>query len=96
MKAGVLRTLVTARGPKFICKGVYELTTGHETDKNSGGTYATYKFRNAGWLKPDSPIERMAIEMFDAWKDRKIEIEREPGDDSFDTQAMDAAKGSEM
>lgn len=78
-----LNLLVTARGPKLICKGVYELTTGHEVDKKTNGAYAIYKFKNAGWLKPDSDIEKMAIEMFDAWKDRRVEFEREPDPDAF-------------
>lgn len=89
-----LNFLVSLRGPKLICKGVYELTTGHETDKKTQGVYATYKFRNAGWLKPDSAIEQLAIELFGAWKDRKVEFEREPGDDSFDAAAIEA--GTEM
>lgn len=72
-----LNFLVTLRGPKLICKGVYVVTTGYDTDKKSGSTYATYKFANAGWLKPDSPIEKMAIELFEAWKERKVEFERE-------------------
>lgn len=83
-----LNFLINLRGPKLICKGVYELTTGHETDKKTQGVYATYKFKNAGWLKPDSPIERLAIELFEAWKDRKVELDREPGDD-FDPAAIE-------
>ncbi len=78
-----LNLLVTARGPKIISKGVYELTTGHDTDKKSGGVFAIYKFRNAGWLKPGSAIEKTAIELFEAWKDRTVEFEREPGGDDF-------------
>jgi hypothetical protein len=42
-------------------------------------------FANAGWLKPGSAIEKLAVELFDAWKDRKVEIERTPDDpDSFE------------
>lgn len=92
-----LNLLITARGSKLICKGVYALTTGHEVDKKTQGVYAVYKFQNAGWLKPDSPIEKMAIEIFEAWKGRKVEIEREPGDDDFDPADLEAqATTSEM
>lgn len=81
-----LNFLVQQRGQKLICKGVYELTTGHEVDKKSQGVYAVYKIRNAGWLKADSEIEKLAIEMHESWKDRRVKIDteaptREPGDD---------------
>jgi hypothetical protein len=90
-----LNFLVTLRGPKLICKGVYTLTTGHETDKKTQGVYATYKFANAGWLKPDSAIEKLAVELFDAWKDRKVEFERTPDDpDAFVPADID--RGTEM
>ncbi len=77
-----LNLLVQLRGPKLICKGVYELSSGHDTDKKTQGVYAIYKFKNAGWLKPDSPIEKLSIELFEAWKDREVKFEREPGDDT--------------
>jgi hypothetical protein len=86
-----LNFLISLRGPKLICKGVYALTTGHETDKKTQGVYATYKFANAGWLKPDSAIETLVVELFDAWKDRKVEIERVADDvDSFDPAKIEA------
>ena len=86
-----LNFLISLRGPKLICKGVYTLTTGHETDKKTQGVYATYKFANAGWLKPDSAIETLVVELFDAWKDRKVEIERVADDvDSFDPAKIEA------
>lgn len=86
-----LNLLIQLRGPKLICKGVYTVTAGHKTDKKTQGVYATYNFANAGWLKEGSPIETLAIEMFDAWKSRAVEFEREPGDEDFDGAAMDAA-----
>ena len=88
-----LNLLITLRGQKLLCKGVYSLTTGHETDKKSGGVFATYKFQNAGWLKPDSAIEKLAIELFEAWKDRKVEFEREPGADDFVPADIEGAAG---
>jgi hypothetical protein len=92
-----LNFLISLRGPKLICKGVYSLTTGHETDKKTQGVYATYKFANAGWLKPDSAIEKLAVELFDAWKDRRVVIEREPGADDFDPTTIEAqGKTTEM
>jgi hypothetical protein len=78
-----LNFLVQQRGPKLICKGVYALTTGSATDKKTQGVYATYKITNAGWLKEGSMIEQLAVEMFESWKDRAIEVAREPGDDDF-------------
>lgn len=73
-----LNFLISLRGSKLLCKGVYALTTGLATDKKTGGVYAVYKFDNAGWLKPDSPVEKMALEMQEAWQYREIEVEREP------------------
>jgi hypothetical protein len=94
-----LNMLVQQRGPKKICKGVYEVRTSHDLDKKSGGVYAIYKFKNAGWLKPDSPLEKMAIEMFEAWKDREVEIDRGADDaDEFDPAKFegDAATAANM
>ncbi len=75
--AGHLNFLIGARGQKQVCKGVYELTTGTDKDKKSGGVYAVYKFKNAGWLKPGSPLEALAVEMFEAWKTREAPIDEE-------------------
>lgn len=83
-----LNYLINARGQKLLPKGVYKVAAGKpETDKKSGGTYAVYAVDNAGWLKPDSVVEKLAIEMFESWKDRaapKIDI-----DATADTQAVD-------
>ncbi len=86
-----LNFLISMRGSKLLCKGVYVLTTGSATDKKTQGTYAIYKFDNAGWLKPDSPIEKLAIEMFEAWRDRKVTIEREPDADDFNPAEFETA-----
>jgi hypothetical protein len=84
-----LNLLIEMRGQKLICKGVYKLTTGSATDKKTQGVYAIYKIENAGWLTPDSSIEKLAIDMFDAWKDRKVVVD----DDQFvDPDAFDAEK----
>lgn len=92
-----LNLLITARGPKRIYKGIYSVTTGHETDKKTQGVYAIYKFANAGWLKPDSPIGKLMEEMFEAWKTRIITIERENPDDfepaKYEAAAAGAAAG---
>jgi len=86
-----LNFLVKQRGPKQICKGVYELTTGSETDKKTGGVYAVYKFKNAGWLKPASPLEALAVEMFEAWKDRAVDIDVDTTQDDtgFDPEKLE-------
>lgn len=97
-----LNMLITQRGQKLLCKGVYEVRTGHETDKKSQGVYAVYKFKNAGWLKPDSALEKLAIEMFEAWKERdvKIDVDVVPedggGDTSFDEPQREQAVASDM
>lgn len=89
-----LNMYINQRGPKKIYKGVYELRSGSET--KGGNTYAVYKVKNAGWLKPDSDIEKLAGAMFESWKTREANIDvtteqtREPGADDFDTAAMDA------
>jgi hypothetical protein len=90
--AKYLNFLVQQRGKKLICKGVYELKSGTDTDKKTNSVYAVYKFNNAGWLKPDSPLEKLAIEMFEAWKDREAKIDVETvnvEDTSFDTAKME-------
>lgn len=81
-----LNFLVQQRGQKLICKGVYSVETGTEIDKKSQGTYAIYKIKNAGWLKPDSPVEKLAIEMYESWKDRvaKIDVDDNPLDEVID------------
>jgi len=91
-----LNFLITLRGPKLICKGIYSVTTGSKTDKKTSGVYAIYKFANAGWLKPDSPIEKLAIEMFEAWKDRAVEIDHDdaPDPDDFNPAEFEAGQGA--
>lgn len=85
-----LNMLITQRGQKLLCKGVYEVRTGHDTDKKSGATYAIYKFKNAGWLKPDSTLEHLALEMFEAWKERDVKIDVDTaGTDDFDAERME-------
>jgi len=85
-----LGTLINQRGEKKICKGVYEVRTSHDTDKKSGGVYAIYKFKNAGWLKEGSPLETLAIEQFEAWEDREVEIDRGVDDEiTFDPAKLE-------
>jgi hypothetical protein len=71
-----LNFLINQRGKKMIYKGVYEVSTSHETDKKSNGVYAIYKFKNAGWLPAGSGVERLAGELFESWKDREANIDR--------------------
>ena len=71
-----LNFLVLQRGKKLICKGVYELRTDSATDKKTGGVYAVYKVKNAGWLAAGSLVEKLAIELFESWKDREAMIDR--------------------
>lgn len=84
-----LNFLIQQRGQKLICRGVYELGVGKPaTDKKSGGTYAVFAVDNAGWLKPSSDVERIAVEMFESWKDREapkidVDVSGEEIDDSM-------------
>lgn len=85
-----LNFLIGQRGQKLICKGVYELKTGSDVDKKTQGVYATYKFRNAGWLTAGSPIEKLVVEMFESWKDRAVKIDRGTPDDEVVDDSMAA------
>jgi len=94
-----LNFLVGARGKKQICKGVYEVTTTSDTDKKSGGVYAVYNFKNAGWLKPDTPLEALAVEMFESWKGRDVAIDAEATlDDAtdFDPEKLERQATADM
>jgi len=86
-----LNLLINQRGKKLIYKGAYELRS--DSDTKNGNTFAVYKIKNAGWLQPDSAIEKLAAEMFEAWKDRTVNIDLGTAhvdeDDSFDTASME-------
>lgn len=70
-----LNLLITQRGEKLICKGIYEVITASKVDKKSQGSYSIYKFKNAGWLKEGSAFEKQVIELFESWKDREVRID---------------------
>lgn len=93
-----LNFLINQRGQKLICKGVYELRTGPETDKKTQGVYAVYKFKNAGWLKPDSAIEKLAIELYESWKEREVKIDTDAADidDSMEANPEPAGATADM
>lgn len=74
---------------KTICKGVYKLTTGHDTDKTSGSTYAIFNVDNAGWLQAGSPIEELAVGMFESFKEREVKIDRDENPDDFNPAQYD-------
>jgi hypothetical protein len=74
-----LNMLIQQRGPKKLYKGVYELTSG--SDVSNTNVFAIYKVKNAGWLKPDSPIEQAVGELFEVWKDREVAVHRKIDDD---------------
>ncbi len=93
-----LNFLINQRGKKLICKGIYSVTTGHEVDKKSQGTYAVFKIKNAGWVTPNTPLEALALELFESWKDRDapaIDVEAhnadEAGDASFSPEQYEQA-----
>ena len=86
-----LNRLIQMRGQKLICKGVYTVTAGHKTDKKTQGVYATYNFKNAGWLVPNSPLEKLAIELFDALKERQVIIDAADDPDDFNPAQYEGA-----
>ncbi len=87
-----LNMLINMRGKKMLYKGAYKLTTGSDVDKKTQGSFAIYKYDNAGWMKEGSPVERLAGELFKAWEDKELVIEREPGsDDEFVPENLEHA-----
>jgi hypothetical protein len=67
-----LNYLINSRGQKLLPKGVYKIGAGKPmVDPKSQGTYAVYAVDNAGWLKPNSDVEKIALGMFESWKDRE-------------------------
>ena len=90
-----LNFLINQRGKKLICKGLYTVTAGYEVDKKSQGTYAVYKIKNAGWVSPGTALEKLAVELFESWKDRDVNIDRdahaEEGDASFTPEQYEQA-----
>jgi hypothetical protein len=86
--AKYLNTLIAQRGKKSLYKGVYEVRSGSET--NAQGTFAVYKVKNAGWLKPESPAEALAAELYESWKDRQANIDLST--EGLDPDAPDAEK----
>lgn len=87
-----LNTLMKFRqGPIF--ESVYELTTGVE--KNTKGTYAVYKVRNAGYLT-DAGMKEMCESLYESLRDRSIEIDRDVAgtDDVDDSMAANQEEGS--
>lgn len=91
-----LNLLIQQRGKKLLCKGVYKLTTNSATDKKTQGVYAIYEVNNAGWLVPDSDVEKLAISQFHAWEDKSVIIDRDvtpeaDPDDSMAANPEDAA-----
>ena len=89
-----LNFLIQQRGKKQICKGVYELRAGSDVDKKSGGTYATYKVKNAGWVTGGSALEALAVSMFESWKDREVAIDRDAAADPDSFNPADIEKGA--
>lgn len=87
--ARALNLIIQQRGKKELYKGAYRITS--DSDTKNGFTFAVYKPSNANWLTPGSPVETIAAEMYEGWKDREAKIDREGpdaedlgGDASFD------------
>jgi hypothetical protein len=73
-----LNMLINQRGAKKIYKGVYTVKSG--ADSSGQNTYAVYKVDNAGWLKPGSPLETAAGELYDMWQAREVKVHRSDDD----------------
>jgi hypothetical protein len=78
-----LNLFIMQRGKKMLYKGVYSVSTGSKIDGTK--SWAIYKVGNAGWLVPGSPVEQLAAEMFEIWKEKETVI-----DDSFDPETIEA------
>lgn len=87
-----LTTFIKLRGTA-IYTGLYTVDTNIPA-KNDKGTFGVFTIKNAGFIPTDTPagaaLLAYAKEFHDSIEGKKIVIEREPGDDSFDTESMEA------
>ena len=71
--------------PSFA--GKYTLSTG--MDKNAKGRFAVFKVDQAGWVTEAQ--FKLGEAIYNGLIGKTIAVDREPGDEEFDTAAMDAA-----
>lgn len=87
-----LNLLINQRGQKRIYKGLYELRS--DSAANVNGTFAIYKVKNAGWLKPGSDVEKLAAEMYEGLKERTVNIDRGIGETDDEVGDTDFPHGA--
>jgi hypothetical protein len=75
--ARTLNGLIQMRNSALYA-GKYVVTAGKETNKK--GTYSVYIIKNAGWVKDQAEAEQLR-QAHEAFKDKSIEFDREPGVD---------------
>ncbi len=89
--AKLLNTLIKLRGPIPLFMGKYSMKAVMAPGKK--GEYATFQITNAGHITDEDTLKFLATQ-FDAFKDKPLVIEREPGDDTDeDAEATGDAGG---
>lgn len=84
-----------------IYAGLYNVDT-KVPAKNDKGTFGVPTIKNAGFIPKDTPagaaLYKHCEDFHKALQGKAIVVQREPGEDDFDGEAMDAAagKGAEM
>jgi hypothetical protein len=73
--------------PAPIYAGLYSVSVG--TEKNDKGTFGVFTVKNKGY-QTDPDKGRFAKAFHESLKGKTIVVNREPGDDSFDVDAMDS------
>lgn len=63
-----------------VYAGIYSLTSAEA--QNSKGKFSIFGVANAGWVKDEALFNQLAA-FSDSLKNKKIDIEREPGEDDF-------------
>lgn len=94
-------TFIKLRG-SAIYHGLYKISTKGEKGKTADGqdtNYGVFVIKNAGFIPTQTPQGHALMEMAKAFheslENKVIVVNREPGDEDFDTAAMDAQGASD-
>lgn len=75
-----------------IYAGLYQVTT--KSEKNDNGTFGVYVMKNAGFIPVDTPsgaaLYKFAEDRSKALEGKTIVVNREPGDEDFDAETLEA------
>lgn len=75
-----------------IYTGLY--TVSSKSEKNDSGTFGVYVMKNAGFIPTDIPagaaLFKFAKDFAESLKGKKVIVQREPGVDDFDPDAIEA------